>query len=266
MRTALIAAAGAFAYYAYRSSRKKSTSSSSVALQALTGPMPDECFNDEAGYTFQAQPIIDEIRENVRPEADALYGDRPAVFLTGDAQGLAFSRLAYYRANEPDVDSVTLTAAELAPGCDWSLPGREWSPAMVALHQSIDRIGQVLDRDIGKFDFGTRAWDTKVPTPILRSGQTLNLAQQSSVAFELPSSYQIGAGTIDLTVTVSPASGARVNQLGMRMQTLNQVGSYVDVPVIQLAISGNGKPSRLTLRAKSGKSVTTGYINVKAPK
>jgi hypothetical protein len=235
-----------------------SSSSGHQVLDALLGPTSDPCLG--AAYTEVAVPLLPEAYVNVSPAAQSLYGPRPVYFIPQNVQAAAFTRLAQLRVNEPFVEPVVKVAQELAPKCAWLSPSDSWSAAMIAFRDSLEKMVQVIDVDIGDVPALKRphAWETEM---VLRDGRSLSLANGSQVAFELPP----GVGELALSATVTPEGAGVVETLGIHDHKLpDGNGSFHLVPAIGLRVKlANVSPAHFMLTAtrQSGDS-TAGTLDI----
>lgn len=147
-------------------------------IEGALGPEPDECLVDV--YSQQPQYLIQEALQNLTPQAQGVY-TTPVYYIQPEAQGIAFTRLAYYKLNEPDIDPVLAVAGELAPGCNWSSPQVLWSSSMFAFTNSLEKMLQVISIDTGPIQYRKHAWELY---PALRNGMTLRVPSGTPVAFD----------------------------------------------------------------------------------
>lgn len=261
-------ALGVVAHRANRARQKSAggeiSSESQQVLDLLIGPPADPCLNAYGPvYTEIAQPLLPEIYANVGEQAQLLYGERPVFFIPQQIQGETFVRIATLRVNEPFVEPVLKVAQELAPQCKWLLSRDHWSPSMVAFHNSLEKMVQIVDVDMGDVPELKRphAWETEM---VLRDGRELALADGSTVAFELPT----GPGQMAVTANVSPADAGSILTLGVHDQKVpDGLGGYKLIQVIQLQPTLGGSASarfRITATRASGQS-TVGVLEI-APK
>lgn len=255
---------GGALFLANRKKKKDAASASSSSqqvLDAVSGPEPDPCLG--VAYSQFAQPLIKEIDQNLKPEARMLYGGDPVYFLTPEAQGIAFTRLTSYMVNEPQVDPVSRVAQDMAPGCDWLESSEQWSPAMVAFRNSLEKMTQVIQLDLGNLPqlWRPHAWDED--TWILRNGRQLNLVDGSLVGFELPP----GEGDLHVQAIVSPANSGTLDNLGVNMQALPVPGDpskYTGVQVMHVRPKLTGPvTATYELTATRNGSSTSGRIVVR---
>jgi hypothetical protein len=200
-------------------------------LDPSKGPTGDQCLG--AAYLEVAEPLSPEIASTFSESAKGLYGARPVFFLSAGAQATAAERLAYLRVHEPSVNAVTKVAQELAPGCKWLLES-DWSAAMVAFRDSLEKISQLISIDLGEAP--NPAWQTQL---VLRPGRSLQVVDRSRVAIELPP----GDGVLAVGVTVSPSNAGLVRVLGEHQHDLVTQQGSTGVPVlsVQLLLTGSAR-------------------------
>lgn len=253
LATAALVGGGLFLVARSRANARRRADASSApsgptfALEVLYGPAEDPCLGD--AYSRTAQPMLAEAYEGLSAEAQALYGTRPVYFINPDLLGPAFLAIASIRVNEPGVEPVVKVAQQLAPECDWLSPQDEWSDAMVAFRDSIERMVQVIDVDIGDTPELQRAhaWETY---PLVRNGQSLMIKSGTVVAFELPpgdpSQFRISAQV------QSGDPSSRMAHVGIvdNYPLSDGSGGYYRAPVILLRpdvpVAGGGAVRRTT--------------------
>jgi len=226
-----------------------------MVLETLFGPPPDPCLGD--AYSRTAQPLLAEAYENVKPQARALYGDRPVYFITPQVQGQAFVRIAQIRVNAPNVEPVIKVAQELAPDCDWLAPIDRWSKAMIAFRDSLERLVQIVDTDIGEAPELQRphAWEKQYT--VLRDKREIQVDAGDVFAFELPLDAQEGKTAVKATGISSPD---QLETVGIIEYKLKEGPNYVLRPVLAIAAKSAGDVF-LTATSQSG-AKTTGSVTI----
>ena len=193
--------------------------------------------------------MLPEAQANFSPAAQALYGTRAVYFIRPDLVGPTLISIAQTRVNEPNVEPVIKTASELAPGCNWLAPQEDWSAAMIAFRDSLERMVQVVDTDIGAAAGALqrpRAWQSY---PVVRDGKKLTVKSGKTIAFELPP-----GDPTQFAISAQVASGdpaAKIEHLGIVEDygLADGEGGYFPRPVILLRPEITGAPATFTIAA-----------------
>lgn len=231
------------------------TAPSHQMLDLGRGPEVDPCLG--AAYSQDPQPLLAEAYQGIKDSAKALYGNSAVFYLSPEAQAQAFVSVATLRVNQPGVEPVIRTAQQIAPDCDWLSPDEDWSPAMIAFRNSLEKMVQIVDEDTeGALPPRLHAWENRM---LLRNGNKLKLEDGEPFNFELPSQ------SAAVAITVSPANAARVIALG-RHQQLMLVGAEQTETKPAVFLFGklaNGVSSAvLLLQASSPVGITSGTVTL----
>jgi len=256
LATTALVAGGLFMVARSRANKRRAQAAASTpsgptkVLEVLYGPEADPCLGD--AYSRTAQPMLPEALENFSPDARALYGDRAVYFIRPDLLGPTLISIAQIRVNEHGVvEPVIKVARELAPGCQWLAPEDEWSSAMVAFRDSLERMVQVIDTDIASAGnlpglYRPHAWQNY---PVVRDGKWLNVKSGTTIAFELPP-----GDPTQFAISAQVASGdpsAKLEHLGIveSFGLADGEGGYFPRPVILLRPEITGAPATFTIAA-----------------